>query len=575
MEKDVVNQTGPEAAWKVLSPIGNFWLAFLVATGGLGIRLVLPDAELVKTGFLMWCLQAGVIFPLSALVSSFLVYMLYEKSFGHAKPGKLKWLAFVFLAYFLISVLAIPAVATVGASIKQMAALDILFGAYVGMIVQAPWEFGIYAVFFFFLNVYAPFEVLKTSFPVRLNIRPMALPVFVMVIMAGIALTSNVKPKHEIQEEFMNEIHRVGEFLPATDKISIGNAIKAHENKYDLKVTGEVSDELLQKLREEPTKLVFTVGDKDAEYDKLGSLCSELSSYRWRDIRKQMKLREDELIRFEIKIKTSYTVTETERCSPDKNINLTISPLEEGAPASIHFKKTGSLELSSDESFGLEVKGLKFEGDGSSQMIEINKNVVFKENTLIMPKVTEWFGLRIAPSNENVRIEGNKFIHSAVLIAGSADVVGNHFSGESTYVSVKEDGAPEIGTNYFEMVTGVLVSAAGKSRPKVTGKFYLSTPSKKPLLYATDNAVIDFKDGSIAGPNAAGCLYAEKAAKLVVNNVNIGPCGENYWPVYLGDKATAEIRGSVFSTRRGELKNQFNKQLEDAVLVLENNKVAE
>lgn len=574
MEKDVVTQPGPEAAWKVLGPIGNFWLAFLVATGGLGIRLVLVDEDKAKLAFLPWCLQAGVIFPLSALLSSFLVYMLYEKSFGHAKASKLKWVVYAFLAYLLISVLAVPSLAIVY-PITNQTALEKLIAAYVVMITQAPWEFVVYAVLFFLLNIYTPFSILKTSFPVRLSIRSLVLPVIGMAVMAGIALTANIKTKSAIQEEFVNEIHRAGEFLPATDKISIGNAIKAHEKKYGLKVTGEVSDELLQKLREEPTKLAFTVGEKDADYDKLGALCSELSGYRWRGIRKQMKLREDELIRFDIKIKGGYTVTETERCSSDKNINFSISSLEEDAPATIHFKKTGRLELSSDESFGLEVKGLKFEGDGSSQMIEINKNVVFKENTLVMPKAAKWFGLRITSLNENVRVEGNQFIHSAMLISGGANVEGNRFSGESAQVTVDENGAPEIGTNYFEGVSVMLLKAAGKSRPKVTGKLYSSTPSKSALLYATDNAVIEFKDGSIAGPNAAGCLYAEKSAKLVVNNVNIGPCGENYWPVYLGDKATAEIRGSVFSTRRGELKNQFNKPLEDAVLLLENNKVTE
>lgn len=575
MEKDVVNQPGPEAAWKVLSPVGNFWLAFLVATGGLGIRLVLTDAELVRSGFLMWCLQAGVSFPLSALVSSLLVYMLYEKSFGHTRPGKLKWLAFVSLAYLLVTLFALLLLVGVDSPVSKWLKLEAYIDAYTSMIILAPWEFGAYVVSFFCINIFSWLGSWKNSFPVRVGVRLLILPVICMGIMACIALGANIKSKSAIQEEFMNEIHRVGEFLPATDKISIGNAIKAHEKKYDLKVTGEVSDELLQKLREEPTKLVFTVGEKDADYDKLGSLCSELSSHRWRDIRKQMKLTEDELIRFEVKIKASYTVTETESCLPSKNINIAISSLEEGAPATIYFKKTGHLLLSSDESFGLEVKGLKFEGDGSSQMIEIHNNVVFKENTVAMPKAAKWFGLRISPSNENVRVEGNQFTNAAMLISGTANVVGNRFSGEYAYMRVDEDGAPEIGTNYFEGVLTNLLEATGKSRPKVTGKMYSSATSKNALLYATDNAVIEFKDGSIAGPNAATCLHAAKAAKLVVNNVNIGPCGENYWTVYLGDKATAEIRSSVFSTRRGELKNQFNKPLEDAVLVLENNKVAE
>jgi len=573
MEKDVVNQPGPEAAWKVLSPIGNFWLAFLVATGGLAIRLVSPDDDLAK-GFINWSLQAGVFFPLSALLSSFIMYFLYGKIVGRTKPGKLKWLAFVLLLYFIVSLLAVMLVLMVFHPTSYWLELEYYKNYYIAMLEAAPWEFGVYGLAFFCLHHFSWFDFVKKSFPVRLSFRSLMLPVIGMVATVVVVfMHPNIRSKNVIQEEFMNEIRRAGEFLPTTDNISIDNAIKAHEKKYGLKVTGEVSDDLLQKLREEPTKLAFTVGDKGADYNDLGSLCNDMT--HWRSIRRHMKLPDDELIRFEIKIKTSYKVMAPQSCSVDSKMMLTISSSDENDPATIHVSKEGSLWFSADDPSGLEVKDLKFEGDGNSQMIEINKNVVFKENTVVMPKAAKWFGLRISPSNENVRVEGNQFIHSAMLISGSASVEGNRFSGEYAYVRVDENGAPEIGTNYFEGVTRDLVQAAGKSRPKVTGKLYLSTPSKNALLYATDNAVIEFKDGSIAGPNAAGCLYAEKSAKLVVNNVNIGPCGENYWPVYLGDKATAEIRGSAFSTRRGEMSRQFNKPLEDAVLLLENNKVAE
>lgn len=574
MEKDVVNQPGPDGAWKVLSPIAGFWLAFVVATGGLAIRLGLMADALVKD-FLAWCLQAGVIFPISALISSFLVRLLYERTFGYAKPGKLKWLGFSMLAYILTSVLAVLLYLMIFEPMSHLLVLKNYVGIYFLFVTTAPWEFGVYIILFFCLNLLGWLGSMRTSLPNKLNVRSLALPVMAMALMAGIALNVKIRTKQGIQNEFVSEIERAGEYLPMTDNISVGNAIKAHEKKYGLKVTGEASDDLLQKLREEPTKLAFTVGDKGADYDDLGRMCAVLSNYNWREIRKQMKLPESELIRFEIKIKSSYTVSEPESCSVDKNFKFTISSLEEGAPATIHFRKTGRLDLSSDESYGLEVKGLKFEGDGGNQMLEIKNNVVFKENTVVMPKEAKWFGLHIAPSNEKVRIEGNQFTHAAVLIGGSAGVVGNRFSGDFSYLAVKEDGAPEIGANYFEEVVTALVSAADKSRPKITGKLYLSTPSKFPLMTATDHAVVEFKDGSIAGPQAAGCLFAEKSAKLVVNNVSIGPCGENYWPVYLADKATAEIRGSVFSTKRGEMKDQFNKPLEDAVLVLDKNKVAE
>lgn len=574
MEKHAVNQPGEDGPLKVLSPVAGFWLALLVATGGLAIRLaVMADASV--RSFLAWCLQAGVIFPLSAFISSFLVRLLYERKFVNAGPGKMRSLGFSLLVYILTSVLAVFLYLMIFKPISELLVFTNYIGIYVLFVASAPWEFGVYIVLFFCLSLLGRFGSMRASLSATLNVRSLALPVMAMALMLGIALKVNIRTKQDIKNEFLSEIQRAGDYLAMTDNISVQNAIKAYEKKYRLKVTGEVSDDLLQKLREEPTKLAFTVGDKGADYDDLGRMCAVFSNYHWREIRRKMKLPEDELIRFEIKIKSSYTVSEPESCSVDKNIKLTVSSLDKGAPATIHFRKTGRLNLSSDESYGLEVTGLKFEGDGGNQMLEIKNNVVFKENIVVMPNGAKWFGLHIAPSNEKVQIEDNQFIHAAVSIGGSAGVIGNRFSGNFAYLEVKEDGAPQIGANYFEEVITALVRSADKSRPKITGKLYLSTPSKSPLVTATDHAVVEFKDGSIAGPKAAGCLFAVKSAKLVVNNVSIGPCGENYWPVYLADQATAEIRGSMFSTQRGEMKNQFNKPLEDAVLVLDKNKVAE
>ncbi len=558
-----------------LSPILFFSLALIVAGGGMAIRLLLDpthEAEVYKS-LKIWAIQALGVFPICAWLATVIVGPLFLRLPNARLKRTLLQMALIAVHYMLIAIASVTIFRFI-ISDRPGSLMDWI-GFLFMMVDQATAEFSIFALLFVPLHIFSsqigrllPLKPLKSKVP-------MVAPVLLSITTISVAFGLISKSPEEIKDELHGEFIRTGVILENTDDVHVGEAIKKLEEKYGLPLTGEPSKQLLGRLAKESTKLVYTVGGKDADASELSSICTHISGYKWPAIRKKQGISEAEVMAFEIRIDQHAKVGSGCRFGGLHKKIVSIHPVSDEPAATLKIDRPVFFSEGDESGSKLEVRGIEFDFINSAASIDVNDQVSMRENFFRGIENSSTIALTIKNKQSFAsEIADNQFINATVSVNGNTIISGNRFTGPAASIEVHE-GSPSIGTNHFRATERSLLIATGSSHPKISGKVYLDSASKWPLISAKDQASINFIDGSVAAPLAAGCLHAMGTAKLIVNNVRIGPCGLNYWSLALDEQATAEMRNVRFDRAGGDLRAQINKPLEDSVLVLENTGVGD
>lgn len=556
-------------------PALYYGLALIVAGVGLVVRLLLDTdhTDFVSEYFSAWTIHGLVLFPVSAWLATVVVRPLFRRLPSAWAPRMLLRVALVVLHYLFIFLAAVALFSFLEGKLHEGSRWGGTGAWLTFMPFLAPHEFVVFALLFVLAHV-IPGRITRLL-PAR-SFKPSWWVAPAVVTLGAITAANSLsfKSANVIKNELLAQFVRTGHILAMTDDAHIGEAVTRLESEYGLPATGKPSVRLVERLEKEPTKLVYTVGAPDADAAELSRVCSHISGHEWTTIREKLGLPDTEVMAFEIRLAEGAKAGSGCSLAGFHRQSVSISPVN-GAPVAMLAMEQPAYFSSDNEKATLTVSQVHFSVETSTATVSLDGQVSMLRNTIEAPAKPAGFQLLVSNKRPSPSgIQENRFINTIVSVNGNAAISDNQFSGPSAHLHVSE-GAPTLGTNHFKDTAGNLILVTGTGQPKISGKIYLSSASRWPLIAARDQARVDFSDGSVAAPLAAGCLSASGAAKLNISRVHIGPCGPNYWPVYLDEQATAEIRHARFDPAAGDLRAQFNKPLEDSVLLLENSQVDE
>lgn len=429
--------------------LADFWLAFLVSMTGIIIRVApfyIYDGagDNFAKNYAEWVVQGLIYFPASALICGICINFIFRKNFL-CKKNTYKLFAVSIVHYLAISYIA----SAIG--IKSINP-SLIFEYFLLLAQEAPFEFGVFGILFASTYTLRP-DAVRLSSPAGNRFRQVIFATLVASVAIFALLNLEPKSKLGLGFELDDELTRIGDFADVHEEAERSNRIKYYERKFGLEVTGIQTSKLVKLLKQEDTKLVFTVGGAGADSDSVWKVCNSINSGRWNSIRKTLNIADNSTLNFKILIDQSYTPSDKDSCYLTDQIHLTIGPTNKDSSArskSIDLKDS-TLKLYADNNSQISIGGLSFIASGRANIIFLSGKIDFRNNSVSMPSTTQHWGVIVhGESVEKTRIVNSRFSNSSILVQDNAqaDLEENSFSG-TAHIETANKGIANSRDNRF------------------------------------------------------------------------------------------------------------------------------